>query len=126
MLYLRTGLQDVVIAALMERTPEEIQTQIPLLIRRHEQGQLRLQDLTKSRRPAQSSAGTLGMAKGPQIRPPYNAEDYERLLKMHRVGASAERIALALDRSIDSVISHFLKHRPIWHAAGEYRDERRG
>ncbi|GAA5960963.1 hypothetical protein JCM8115_002638 [Rhodotorula mucilaginosa] len=95
--YLRAALPDTVIAALMERTPQEIQTQISLLIRRHEHG----------------------MAKGPQMRPPYTADDYEHLLKMHRNGASAERIALVLDRSTSSVRSHFQKHKPIWNAAGE-------
>ena len=58
------------------------------------------------------------------MRPPYTAEDYERLLKMHRVGASAERIALVLDRSTASVMSHFKKHKPVWNAAGEYTSER--
>lgn len=65
------------------------------------------------------------MAKGPQVRPPYTADDYEHLLKMHRNGASAERIALVLDQSTSSVRSHFQKHKPIWNAAGAFRHRRR-
>lgn len=42
MTYLPTGLPDIVIAALMDRTPQEIQTQISLLMRRHEHGQFAL------------------------------------------------------------------------------------
>jgi hypothetical protein len=59
------------------------------------------------------------------MRPPYTADDYEHLLKMHRNGASAERIALVLDRSTSSVRSHFQKHKPIWNAAGAFRHRRR-
>lgn len=61
----------------------------------------------------------IDLANGPQKRPPYTPEDYERLLQMHRRGESVERIALVLHRTRSSIINHFRKHKPIWTAAGE-------
>ncbi|GAA5960960.1 hypothetical protein JCM8115_002637 [Rhodotorula mucilaginosa] len=95
--FLGRGLPDIVIAALLDRTPQEVQREIRCRMFWHDGD----------------------MADGPQVRPAYTPEDYRRLLKMHRCGESAERIALVLGRSTSSVINHFRKRKPIWLEAGE-------
>ncbi|KWU42486.1 hypothetical protein RHOSPDRAFT_36011 [Rhodotorula sp. JG-1b] len=94
---LQKGLADIVIAAILERTPQEIQSEIRVLV-----WQLKSD-----------------LANGPQTRPPYTPEDYTRLLQMHRRGESVERIALVLRRTTSSIINHFRKHKPTWTVAGE-------
>lgn len=62
------------------------------------------------------------MATGSQQLPSYTPEDYAQLLKMHRRGESAERIALVLHRTTSSILNHFAKQKPIWQAAGQWRN----
>lgn len=116
--FLGRGLPDIVIAALLDRTPQEVQRKIRCRMFWHDGGQS-LHVLGPIPRDLLTPLLATDMADGPQVRPAYTPEDYRRLLKMHRCGESAERIALVLGRSTSSVINHFRKRKPIWLEAGE-------